>query len=224
MTREVEGGVPGVSGVAIFLGEGEGDAGVGENEARLGHADTLDGLKASCGETQGAVSCEAYIFGGENHHAASDEFRVLTGFDHPSKVVKSGIDVGTAHRFDESGNGVVVMVAFFVVAGEFLAGGFDDNIFRDFLTQRCGEFQVAESRAGVATGELGEVIEGIQCYDGFIIDLRAAFGRPVDPSGRPRPKGRSATGGRRYVSRCRAPNSLRFNNEPNGNTGAFQNI
>ena len=37
---------------------------------------------------------------------------------------------------------------------------------------------------------------------------RAASGRPVDPSGRPRPKGRSATGDRRSSSRCRAPETL----------------
>ena len=33
--------------------------------------------------------------------------------------------------------------------------------------------------------------------DTLFINSRAASGRPVDPSGRPRPKGRSATGGRR---------------------------
>ena len=38
--------------------------------------------------------------------------------------------------------------------------------------------------------------------------LRGASGRPVDPAGRPRPKGRSATGGRRSSSRCRAPETL----------------
>ena len=37
---------------------------------------------------------------------------------------------------------------------------------------------------------------------------RAASGRPVGPTGLPRPKGRSATGGRRSISRCRAPKSL----------------
>ena len=37
---------------------------------------------------------------------------------------------------------------------------------------------------------------------------RVASSRPVDPSGRPRPKGRSATGETRSISRCRAPKSL----------------
>ena len=41
------------------------------------------------------------------------------------------------------------------------------------------------------------------------ITSRAASGRPIDPSGRPRPKGRSAMGGRRSSSRCRAPEALR---------------
>ena len=38
---------------------------------------------------------------------------------------------------------------------------------------------------------------------------RAASPPPVDPSGRPRPKGRSATGAARSSSRCRAPEALR---------------
>ncbi len=145
VASEVESGVPGVGGITVFLGEGESDGSVGENESRFGHADAFDGLKAGGGETQGAISGEADVLRSEDDHAASDELRVFAGDNHASEVVEGSVDVRTAHGFDEGGNVVVVVVAFFVIAGELFAGGLDNNVLGDFLIQRCGEFQITES-------------------------------------------------------------------------------
>ena len=133
---EVEGSIPSIGGVAVFAGFGEGDAGVGENETRLGHTDALDGLEAGGGKRECAVASETDIFGCKNDHAASDEFGIFASGNHASEVVEGGVGVGAAHGFDECRDGVIMVVAFFVVAWEFFAGGFDDDFLGDVRRER----------------------------------------------------------------------------------------
>ena len=136
---EVESGIPSVGGGTRFFRKSEGGGGMGEHEARFGHADALDGLKTSGGETQGAVSGEANILRGENDHAAGDKLWVFAGSDHASEIIKGGVNVGAAHGFNESRNRVIMFVALFVVAGELFAGSLDDGVFGDFIGERKSE-------------------------------------------------------------------------------------
>ena len=54
-----------------------------------------------------------------------------------------------------------MVVAFFVVAREFLAGGFEHDVFCNVTTQRDGELEVAKRGAGVTAGKFGEVVESL---------------------------------------------------------------
>lgn len=116
---------------------------MGEHEAGLGHTDALDGLETGGGEAKCAVAGEADVLGGKNHHATSDKLGVFAGLHHAGEIVEGGVGVAAAHGFDEGANGIVVIVAFFVIAGEFAAGSFDDGVSSDVLGERHGEFEVA---------------------------------------------------------------------------------
>lgn len=136
LTCKVECGVPSIGGGARFFGKGEGDGGVCENETGFGHTDAFDGLETSGGEGQGTVSGKADVFGGKNDHTSGDKLRIFASFNHPRKVVKSGVDVRATQRFNKGGNGIVMVIAFFVVAGDFSAGGFDNDVFGNIVTYR----------------------------------------------------------------------------------------
>ena len=134
--------------------EREVDGGLGEVQLRLRQADVLDGARSRHRHDEGVRIGEADVLGGEDHHAAGDEARILAGLEHRGEVVDRRIGIGAAHRLDEGGGEVVVLVAGPVVAerplpccvldvrrGERLPGG------------RCGlrrELEDVERRAAVA--------------------------------------------------------------------------
>lgn len=134
---------------------------MGKHKPRFRHTDTFDGLETSSGEAECAVAGEADVFGSENDHAAGDEFGIFAGLNHAGKVIEGGVSVAAAHGFDKSRNCIVMVVAFFVVTGEFATGGLDDGIARDVRSEGDGEFEVTEGTSGVAAGKFGEVVEGI---------------------------------------------------------------
>ena len=140
LTCEVESGVPGFGGGAGFFTESESDGSMGKHKAGLWHADTLDGLEAGGGERKSTVTSETDVFGGEDNHSSGNELRIFASFDHACEVIKRSINIGATHGFDEGRNGVVMIIAFFVIAGEFLAGGFFGNFAIDFGGKRGGEF------------------------------------------------------------------------------------
>ena len=92
------------------------DGGLGQVDARLGHADQLHRLRSGrCGEQRGGI-CEPHVFGRMHDEATGDEPRVLTGLDHAREVVQRGVGIGSADRLDERADHVVVLVTVAVVA------------------------------------------------------------------------------------------------------------
>ena len=53
---------------------------------------------------------QADVLGREDHEAAGDVARVLTGFEHPREPVEPGVGIGAADALDERGDDVVVLV------------------------------------------------------------------------------------------------------------------
>lgn len=78
---------PGVVRVAVFLRLGEDDGDMAKDDAAFGHADAFDSLETADGEIKGAVTGKADIFGGEDDHAAGDEFRIFPAGDHAGEVI-----------------------------------------------------------------------------------------------------------------------------------------
>jgi hypothetical protein len=80
----------------------------------------------------------AHVLGGEDHHPAGDEARVLTGLEHHREVVDSRVRVPATHGLDEGGRVVVVLVAGAVVPQRTRAGGVGDVtlVDRDLLSLR----------------------------------------------------------------------------------------
>ncbi len=155
---EVESGVPGIGGGAGLFGLCEGDGGMGEDEAGFGHTDALDSLETGGGEGEGAIAGEADVLGSEDDHTAGDKLRIFAGLHHTGEIVEGGVDIGATQGLDEGRDGVVVVVALFVVAGEFLAGGVDNSVFSNMGGKRGGQLKVAKGGASVATAKLSKII------------------------------------------------------------------
>lgn len=72
----------GVVGCAGFFGGGEVGCSVGEVDGTFGVADDFTGAEDCVGNDEGCGLGHADVFGGEDDHAAGDEFGVLPSFDH----------------------------------------------------------------------------------------------------------------------------------------------
>ena len=111
----------------LRLGRGrEVDRRLREVELRLGQADVLERVRRGDGDEERAWVGVADVLGGEDGHPAGDEARILAAFEHRGEVVDGRVRVGAAHRLDEGGDEVVVLVGALVVAQRPLAGGVVD--------------------------------------------------------------------------------------------------
>lgn len=82
--------------------------------------------------------------------------------------MQRGIDVGTAHRFDEGADDVVVLVAVTVVAHRGFVHRPLDGLHADQLAGRLGclgrYFQRGQGAPGVAGRELHQQVDGLRRY------------------------------------------------------------
>ena len=116
----------------------------------------LERLGGGDGDDERARIGVADVLGGEDHHPAGDEARVLAAFEHRGEVVDGRVGIAAAHRLDERGDDVVVLVAVPVVAQRALAGCVGDVTC---LERRAlgdgrlpGELERGERAAGIAAG------------------------------------------------------------------------
>ena len=142
------------------------DRGLGEVEARLGHADQLHRLGGGHGGRQRGRVGEPDVLARADHQPAGDEARVLARLDHPGEVVQRGVDVGAADRLDEGADHVVVLVALAVVAhGGLVDGGLGGREVDGVEPVARGGtgrgLEVGQRPARVAAGQAYEVGAGV---------------------------------------------------------------
>ena len=101
---------------------GQVDRRLGEVQLRLRQPDVLERLRGGDGDDERPRIGVADVLGGEDHHPAGDEARILAALEHRGEVVHGRVGVAAAHRLDERGDDVVVLVAVPVVAQRPLAG------------------------------------------------------------------------------------------------------
>ncbi len=133
-------------------------------ESAFGHTDNFTGVVGRNGKVEGSGIGEADIFGSENNEATGDEAGVFATFEHFGEPVESGVGVGAADTFNESGNGVVVLV-FVAVVGDLA-------FLRKLLEVRGGDFGTGveaesegfegiEGAAEITVAELGDFKKNI---------------------------------------------------------------
>ncbi len=139
-----------------------------QRQLGFGHADQRHRLCGGDRHLQRARAGHADVLAGQNHQPAGDEPRVLPGDQHAGQIVQRGIDVGTAHRFDEGADDVVVLVAVTVVAHRGFVHRPLDGLHADQLAGRLGclgrYFQRGQGAPGVAGRELHQQVDGLRRY------------------------------------------------------------
>ena len=125
----------------------------------------------------------ADVLGGEDHHPADDEARVLAALEHRREVVDGRIGVGAAHRLDEGRDEVIVLVGALVVAERPLARRVVDVTLLEWdalgLGGLPGQLHRAQRRPRVAAGAAGDQLDELA---GTSAPIAAAPRRTTSPS------------------------------------------
>jgi hypothetical protein len=137
----------------------------------LRQADVLDRVGGGDGHQQGPRVGVAHVLGGEDHHPPRDEARILARLEHHREVVDGSVGVAAAHRLDEGGRVIVVLVARTVVPQRTRAGGVGDvalvqrGAFR--LGGLPGELERLQCCAAVPAGPAGDVFDELLGHVGL---------------------------------------------------------
>ena len=168
-----------VAGVGLG-GCRHGDRGLGEDDARFGHAHHVDGLGGGDGDLKDLRLRHAHFLTGGDHNAPRDETGVLPRPQHLREVMDGGVRVASPHGFDESGDDIVMLVAVLVVThGRHVHDG-RDHVGSDegtagalaprFVTgdSTRGGLEDRERLARVPTGQAHDLIHRIVIDTHFV--------------------------------------------------------
>jgi len=114
-------------------------------------------------------------------NSPGDEARVFASVNHFREPIHSGVRIAAAHRFDKSGDGVVMRVLVVIDDGfllDALFGGGEidvDYSIGRWLSSERGNFERVQGFAGITIGEFCQMAEGvIGCFDFHVTE--AAIG------------------------------------------------
>ena len=113
---------------------------------------------------------QSHIFSGGDEHAAKDEARIFSGFDHPCQPKQGSVGIRTAQRFDEGTDRVEVRIPLLVVQhGSLLNRLFSDaevDLDDPVRVGGCafhGQFQRIQQAAGVTARNVHQVVGRLGC-------------------------------------------------------------
>ena len=119
--HRTHGGADGGGGrVALALLAGKGRIATGSVAIRP--ADLIHRVERGVGKQQRIGVGIADILACQDQHTPGNEFHVFAAGDHACQPVHSRVGVAAADRFDEGGDDVVMLLAFFIVEGDAFAG------------------------------------------------------------------------------------------------------
>ena len=134
----------------------------------FGHPHPFEGLGTARDDGYRHWLSQPYILGRQHQQPPKNEAWIFTGQDHFRQIVERGIGSGAAHRLDERADGVIVLVARFVVLQGALLNGFLGHFQRDaahaLFVRRRGfdsQFQRVERGTRVPAGDLGQVLQRV---------------------------------------------------------------
>jgi hypothetical protein len=125
----------------------------------------LERLRGRDGDDQRVRVGVPDVLGREDHHPPRDEAGILAGLEHRSEVVDGRVGIAAAHRLDERGGEVVVLVALAVVEQRPLARGVEHVLLRQGGPLRLGcrlcELEDLQRGARIAARTRGEECEQV---------------------------------------------------------------
>ena len=129
----------------------------------------IDRLRGGGGYRQRPRIGVADVLGGEDHHPAHDEARILAALEHHREVVQRGIWIGAARGLDPCGDVVVVEVPPFVVQQRAALQGVLGPLQRDarLAALGCcgrGELQRVQGGARIAFAARREEIDRLLAH------------------------------------------------------------
>ena len=144
-----------------------------QNNLSLRHTDSLHCQRSIGSHNKRLRIRIAHILRGANHDSSGNKSHLFPGIQHPCQIIDRSIRIRASHAFDESRDGIIVIVSGFVVAHDTLLdtffGNLEGNMNLTVLSRRGShdtQFHRIQGMSGIATGQL---CQKINC---FILYLR----------------------------------------------------
>ena len=95
-----------------------------KNQTGFRHTDHMDGLESGSGKAKSMRIRIPDILRCQDDESPSDEFRFFSPFQHDGQPVNSCVGIGSANGLDECADGIVMIIALFIIDQRFGLDGF----------------------------------------------------------------------------------------------------